>query len=95
MKCRLYRGPFNGKIIDVDPHRVYWGVEIAKPVKFNAHDFANQSLADPNASITIERVRYVMKRMSVTIDGTHYSAPAMHPDGSVYLEYDKPRRGKK
>ncbi len=93
MKCRLYRGPFNGKIIHVDPRRLLYGrIEMAKPVKFNALQYDFDALS---SNLTFETVTYVMKRMNLNLDGVTYHAPAMHPDGSLYLEYDKPRRSKK
>lgn len=80
MKIRLYRGPFDGKVMEWDGGR---DVMLAGPKKMTRKQryaqFAKATTHD-NLMFTHVTARYVRTTF-------------VHPDGSVFYEWDKPRGG--
>lgn len=95
MKVRFYRGPYDGKKLEVNPALVERGVI---KVHYTKRRNAAQMQAIPNATIMdlhmTNETSYSIRMMGVTIGGTNYRAPAMHPDGSLIFEWDE-KRGKR
>lgn len=87
MKARFYRGPWDGKVRVVPDNRDRILVATTK-TKF---DYKN----DPWEPLVYAEETYSMRMYTITINGRSYTAPAMHPDGSVYFEWDKPRGSRK
>lgn len=61
-----------------------------------AHRDSSNYLSDIEARMEIDLSpvnyeTYSMRLMSSNIGNRQYIAPAIHPDGSVYFEWDKPR----
>lgn len=78
MKVKLYKGSQHGKTLSIDP-RLFWrGLKFRK-----AHPLGLDP--SPLAMVTWDEEVYEPVMMSVTLDGVFYRAPAMHPDGSLFL----------
>lgn len=82
MKAKLYKGSQHGKTINIDPSRFWYGITMVRRFPPPASWFDTEKYA-PEATIEKEQYRPVM--MNIVIDGVNYRAPAMHPDGSVFL----------
>lgn len=76
MKIRLYRGPFSGRVYNIRPDDDR--ILLSKqPNHFAAR--SDRFGAFPDEPIKVDYYTYVRTRHS-------------HPDGSIYFEWDKPRR---
>jgi len=99
-KIRLYRGPFDGKVLD---HRDAGRNEIVlrgtKPMtRKQKYEFQRDLYAstaynpyqplDHQLPIVTARYRIVM------MFANGVSVPCQHPDGSLFYEWDQPRRKK-
>lgn len=82
LKVRLYRGPFDGKVLK------NWSG--GSTIVLNGIKKVSKK----------ERYRQFMDRKPTdqifpdvfTVTGVYYATPFMHPDGSRFYEWDKPRK---
>lgn len=78
MKVRLYRGPQDGKVYDIDPtQNVIVVSAVADPS--NLYQYGVDA-GDTYPMVGLNTVQCFYKRTKHT-----------HPDGSVFFEWDKPR----
>lgn len=89
MKVKLHKGPLHGKVMDVSEHDVFHGLTVSYA---NGKNLFVTHLTSPNAIMTpnIRTARYEMVIMGLSTSlGANYKAPAMHPDGYVYMVHKK------
>lgn len=77
MKVKFYKGPWHGKVRDATVRY------IGEPILVSVHNRDYQSDNDPWNN-TIRKGLYECTMMSVNIGDVTYTAPAMHPDGSIF-----------
>lgn len=87
MKVRLYRGPYNGKVMNVPNGQTT--IALSRADRRSLANFYESM--SPQATVEFKNETYSIRMMGVNLNGHYYTAPAMHPDGSVYFEWDKPR----
>lgn len=83
MKVRFVGGPWHNKTRDVvDPT---YPIVVADPIRsLHAADFhSSWPLADTPTEF--KQSRYEIKMVTVTMHGRTYVAPAMHPDGHMFM----------
>ena len=95
MKCKFYRGPFDGKTQDINPDSLRYGTLMVKTSKRGTPTYNVFMGYTPLPAPIIETHTYEVRMMYCELNGVKYHAPATHPDGSLYLEWTKPRRRKK
>lgn len=97
MRVRFYKGPLHGKTRDIDPRDLRGGSLFYAHVDKWSRIQAVSYMADPLTSepvATFRSLEYRIKMMAGSIDNQYFSGPAVHPDGSVFLEYVEPRKKK-
>lgn len=83
MKVRLYRGPFDGKVIkDWDGRRELY---VAGPKKLSRKERMKQWKQYNNAAPWNDTI--TMSHVSALYIATNF----VHPDGSVFYEWNQPR----
>lgn len=85
MKVRLYRGPFDGKVVE---HR--GGPLIMQGTKKMTRKQQHEWLSSAPPFSAPPYVRAIYQPVYLSINGV--TMPATHPDGSVFYEWDSPRR---
>ena len=94
MRAKLYKGPRHGKSTDIHPRDLEKGyvdfIVVDRNsngrVSVNNYTIHNQTMQTVVYS-GYKVARYEVRIMSGTIAGKSFSAPAMHPDGSIILQY--------
>lgn len=98
MRGKFLGGPYHGKSMQVDPQRIFnHSIVVADTRRVPWLDVGvdhHLTPADFNNVAPIRQHRYHIKMMSVSVDGRSYHAPAMHPDGSIFLVHENYKRGK-
>lgn len=80
MKIKLYKGAAHGKTYNLPDDMVARGLMVPN------HKGYNPWLKDMgDTMMPVGKEYYEIVMMRVTIDGQTYTAPAMHPDGSVFM----------
>jgi hypothetical protein len=97
MKVKFYKGPFHGKVKDIDippGGNVLMAVMDPKAIQqaYKLQPGSDITMVQP---IGVRHVLYRIKVMSGEIAGQRFHSPAVHPDGSVFLEYVPDRKVKK
>lgn len=89
MRVKFVGGPYHGKTRDVDDPT--YPLVVADPIRsLRAADFHSRwPLADTPTEF--RQSKYEIKMVTVTMHGHTYVAPAMHPDGSIFMVYEKYR----
>jgi hypothetical protein len=87
----------HGKVQDINPNTIRNGRVTITYMKRNVPVSRMRGIfTDPPDCVadTFTLHEYEMTMMSVNINGTTYRAPAMHPDGSIFLTHVNPRKAK-
>lgn len=94
MKCKFYRGPWHGKVKDISDDALRHGFIQFQELSRRQRDIIDMRNSSDPPAVAVPYVthRYDVKIISGTIAGQRFSSPAVHPDGSLFLEYSKPRR---
>lgn len=94
VKVKFYKGPWHGKVRMIDSSQLHNGrLEVSVMNKLDRAWFRNVN--DPAHAMPSFRTHiYEIKMMGINLGGygdktNRYLAPAMHPDGSLFLEYVK------
>lgn len=94
MRAKFVGGPYHGKTRQVDPQRIYNHSLLIADIKPNWLSVGVDHYLSPSDLVPVKQHRYHIKMMSVNIDGRSYHAPAMHPDGSIFLVHENYGKGK-
>ena len=91
MKVKFVGGPYHGKTKDINPDPLIRtrGVSVAvmsdrKADQIDMYD----STWPPSIGVLFKNHRYHLRMMSIRMGKDDYYAPAMHPDGSVFLVHE-------
>lgn len=94
MRVKFYKGPFHGKVRDMH-HRDLENGQVLMAVmdpKAKAQTYAMSSNLFMVQPLGVRHALYRIKIVSGEIAGRKFSAPAVHPDGSIFLEYVPDRK---
>ncbi len=99
MKVKFYKGPFHGKVKDINPRDLSNGQLLMAVMDQKAMAQTYKlDLSSPLMMVQPMGVRHVLYRikiMSGEVAGQKFYGPAVHPDGSLFLEYVPDRKVKK
>lgn len=97
MKVKFLGGPNHGKVQDINPDPLIrtQGVTVSA-MSTRKDDLVDMSDSTwpPAVGITFTHHRYFLRMMHVKMGQRSYEAPAMHPDGSLFLVHENYRKGK-
>lgn len=87
MKAKFVGGPYHGKTKDVNLDR-RGSLLVNQTFPRNMNPFFAPDGGVPDL-IQYKTHTYEIRMMGITIDGIYYKAPAMHPDGSIFLVHER------
>lgn len=91
MLVRFVGGPYNGKRMDINPDPLIrtQGITVSVMSKRKADRIdMSSSTWPPAVGIPFKEHRYHIRMMYVKMGQHTYEAPAMHPDGSLFLVHE-------
>ena len=90
MRARLYRGPHDGRVLEVPDNQT--SIMLRRPKRRGLLAFGAAILSSEGSYTVIETINDEYRMVYVDDQRFRPSRlPAIHPDGSVYFEWTKKR----
>lgn len=88
MRCKLYKGPMHNKVVDVSDKQLESGF-VALMCKDPKSKGGSQNFGSTMiySGMGFKVVTYQIMIMSGSVGGKKFYGPAVHPDGSLILQY--------
>ena len=92
MRAKFYKGPMHGKTKDINPRQIVHGRVLVNIMRSRRDMLVQPAGMSIGVPLNFTVAEYQIKMMHVKMDNRDYYAPAMHPDGSIFVEFVKEKK---